>query len=208
MGEGGWGKPPPPISEFWITVKCLPSHWKGEGIFNSCNVESRAWRWLNKSKFHLQDCLQKQRLQRPPQLPANQKSIFGSGPKSRSWIRWGSRCPCQRDSETPLSLYHPEHLPKPYSHLSQRPKLISKQIRFLICIWMRAWSAVIHYRAWLCGLRHKSGSQRCHPVQGLLCANWFFAPSICPHLISSWNDTLHRPRKIEGKHRRYILHHE
>ena len=136
------------------------------------------------------------------------RSIFGSGPKSRTWIRWGSRCPCQRDSETPLSLYHPEHLPKPYSHLSQRPKLISKQIQFLICIWMRAWSAVIHYRAWLCGLRHKSGSQRCHPVQGLLCANWFFAPSICPHLISSWNDTLHRPRKIEGKHRRYILHHE
>lgn len=150
---------------------------------------------------------------RPPQLPASQKSIFGSGPKSRSWIRWGSRCPCQRDSETPLSLYHPEHLPKPYSHLSQRPKLISKQIRFLICIWMRAWSAVIHYRAWLCGLRHKSGSQRCHPVQGLLCANWFFAPSICPHLIFPWNDTLHRPEKNQHfrmilKHRRYILHQE
>ena len=164
---------------------------------------------IKQVQIHRQDFLQKQRLQQKAATVARESEIhFRLWPEILVLDQMGSRCPCQRDSETPLSLYHPEHLPKPYSHLSQRPKLISKQIRFLICIWMRAWSAVIHYRAWLCGLRHKSGSQRCHPVQGLLCANWFFAPSICPHLIFPWNDTLHSPRKIEGRHKRYILHHE
>ena len=164
---------------------------------------------IKQVQIFLQDCLQKQRLQQKAATVARESEIhFRLWPEILVLDQMGKSLSLPerlRDTTFPLS---PRTSPKSYSHLSQRPKLISKQIRFLICIWMRAWSAVIHYRAWLCGLRHKSGSQRCHPVQGLLCANWFFAPSICPHLIFPWNDTLHSPRKIEGKHRGYILHHE
>ena len=76
----------------------------------------------------------------------------------------------------PLSLLSTKTSPPPLP--PPEPKLIwsKKQIRFLICIWMRAWSADIHYRAWLCGLGHKSGFPAVPPGRGLLCANWFFSP--------------------------------
>ena len=79
------------------------------------------------------------------------------------------------------------------------PKLIwiSKQIPFLICIWMRARSADIHYRAWLCGLGHKSGLTAVPGRPELLCANWFFAASICPQFMQLKNGTQHIWRKMK-----------
>ena len=99
-------------------------------------------------------------------------------------------------AETPLSLYPPKHRPP----ATAEPKLIwiSKQIRFPICIWMRAWSADIHYRGWLCGRGHKSGSQRCHRDESYFVLTDFFPVSICPH-ICNCNRPPQETSKLEGR---------